>query len=104
MKIPTHPPLAVAMQCALAAAISAAGGSLHLAFWIGAAFGTGFYLGRELDQAEHRWIQRYGAGRRANLPWWGQFDLRVWNAKSWHDWILPTLATATVAAGATHFN
>ena len=25
---------------------------------------------RELAQAEYRWIEQFGAGVRANMPWW----------------------------------
>ena len=48
-----------------------------------------FYIGREHAQAEHRWIERYAGNRRANMPWWGGFDFRVWNRKSTTDWAMP---------------
>jgi hypothetical protein len=35
------------------------------------------------------------------MPWWGQFDLRVWDAKSWLDWFLPTAVTAFLAYAMT---
>ncbi len=41
------------------------------------------FLGREHAQAEYRWIEHLGAGRRANMPWWGGFDPAVWTP---HDW------------------
>ena len=59
-------------------------------WWIGAAFAL-FYMGREHAQAEYRWIERYGSGQRANMPWWGGFDPKVWNLKSLTDWLLPCL-------------
>ena len=34
-------------------------------------------ISREITQAEYRWIEQYGSGLRANMPWWGGFDLRV---------------------------
>ena len=59
----------------------------------GAAAGAFFFLGREHAQAEYRWIEQFGSGRRANLPWWGAFDLRVWrHLDSWLDWIAPMAA------------
>ena len=64
-------------------------------WWIGAAFAL-FYAGREHAQAEYRWIENYGNGRRANMPWWGGFDPKVWNLKSITDWILPCLAVITL--------
>lgn len=60
--------------------------------WLyGASFAL-FYMGREHAQAEYRWIETYGGGRRANMPWWGGFDPKVWNLKSITDWLLPCLA------------
>ena len=45
----------------------------------GACFGVALLIGREHAQAEYRWIERYGNGKRANLPLWGGFDRRVWD-------------------------
>lgn len=64
-------------------------------WWLGAASAL-FYMGREHAQAEYRWIEHYGAGRRANMPWWGGFDPKVWNLKSLTDWLLPAITTSTV--------
>lgn len=41
-----------------------------------------FFLGRELAQAEYRWIKWFGFGKRANMPWWAVFDYRVWDIHS----------------------
>lgn len=63
----------------------------------GAAAAIAWFVAREITQAEYRWIERYGAGLRANMPWWGGLDLRVWDhADPWLDWLLPTAAVATV--------
>ena len=66
-------------------------------WWAGAAAGACFYVGRELTQAEYRWIERFGGGKRANMPWWAAFDPRVWTRKSLLDWLLPTIAVVAVA-------
>ena len=66
-------------------------------WWVGCAM-TLFYIGREHAQAEYRWIERYGFGRRVNMPWWGGFDPKVWNLKSLMDWLLPAICTVTFAA------
>lgn len=84
-----HPLLALAMQCAIALL----GGSL----WLGACAASAFYISREMTQAEYRWIERFGGGRRANMPWNGPFDLRVWSAKDWTDWLGPVVVTTFVA-------
>lgn len=66
-------------------------------WWAGAAFGAAFFVGREVTQAEYRWIETFGQGRRANMPWWGPFDRRVWTkADQWMDWVAPVLAVIAV--------
>lgn len=82
-----HPLISVAIQIS----IWALTGNL----WYGVAASL-FYFGRELAQAEYRWINTYGKGLRANLPFWGQFDPRVWTFKSFTDMILPLWATVFV--------
>jgi hypothetical protein len=82
----------------IALTIQALVGLLTSNWWAGAAWGAGFYLGRELTQAEYRWIETFGAGRRANMPWWGAFDPRVWHKfDAWADWVGPAVAVAIVA-------
>lgn len=67
-------------------------------WWAGAALASGYFIGRELAQAEYRWIEQFGQGLRANLPWWAVFDLRVWpKAGQWADWIGPIASTTAVA-------
>lgn len=67
-------------------------------WWLGCFICSAFYIAREHAQAEYRWIEHYGLGRRANMPWWGPFDLRVWrDLHSWLDWILPIVGTVMLA-------
>jgi hypothetical protein len=67
-------------------------------WWAGAAFGAALLIGREITQAEYRWIAAYGAGKRSNLPWWGSFYYRVWtHLDSWLDWLVPAVAVVGVA-------
>jgi hypothetical protein len=68
-------------------------------WWTGAALASGYFLGREIAQAEYRWIEIYGAGLRANMPWWGPLDLRVWpKLDQLVDWVGPVLTTCGLAA------
>ena len=69
-------------------------------WWAGAAFGVGLYMGREHAQAEYRWIERFGAGRRANMPWYGGFDVKVWTKKSVLDFMAPAVLTTAAAIAA----
>lgn len=70
--------------------------------WIaGAAAACAWFISREIAQAEYRWIEQFGAGLRANMPWWGRFDPRVWQrADQWLDWIVPILVTCAIAFAA----
>lgn len=55
-------------------------------------FMIGFWIARETAQAEYRWIQQYGEGKRENMPWWAVFDKRAWNTDSFvNDLLLPVL-------------
>lgn len=67
-------------------------------WWAGAALACGYFIGREVAQAEYRWIEQFGQGLRANMPWWGTFDGRVWpKADQWADFVGPVIATVPVA-------
>ncbi len=84
----SHPLTALVIQFIL--------GQVFGDYWLGVAASL-FYLGREIAQAEYRWIEHYGLGLRANMPWWGRFDRRVWTVHSLTDWLLPILFTTVVA-------
>jgi len=70
--------------------------------WVaGATAACAWFISRELAQAEYRWIEQFGAGLRANMPWWGGFDPRVWQkADPWIDWIVPSAVTSAIAFAA----
>ena len=55
-----------------------------------------FYLGREVAQAEYRYIEAHG-GRRAAYPWWCGFAPSAWTAKGLSDWICPLVSAAVFA-------
>jgi hypothetical protein len=64
----------------------------------GALVASCWAIAREITQAEYRWIELYGAGLRANMPWWGGLDWRVWQkVDPWLDWILPTILVWVIA-------
>ena len=64
----------------------------------GAAVASAWALSREITQAEYRWIEQYGAGLRANMPWWGGLDPVVWQyVDPWLDWIVPGSVTVLIA-------
>lgn len=85
-----HIAQALAMQILL--------GLLFGNWWAGVLAGTCWFIARELAQAEYRWIEAYGFGRRANLPWWGCFDRRVWKRSDLIDFFAPFAATVLTAA------
>ena len=84
----SHPALVILLQVII--------GLLTGNWLIGGLFLVGFYIGREITQAEYRWIERFGLGRRSNMPWWGGFDPKVWNWDSESDFLLPVLACLLV--------
>jgi hypothetical protein len=67
-------------------------------WWTGAALASGYFIGREVAQAEYRWIEIFGSGLRANMPWWAPFDARVWpKLDQLVDWVGPVLVTCGLA-------
>ncbi|HFI7529051.1 TPA: hypothetical protein ACGSDS_000132 [Escherichia coli] len=83
-----HATIAVALQCAI--------GFFSGMWGAGGAIGCMWFIAREHTQAEYRWIAQFGAGKRANMPWWGGFSWRAWNLPSLLDWFVPVLACAVV--------
>ncbi|TAD77882.1 MAG: hypothetical protein EAY70_07785 [Sphingomonadales bacterium] len=85
-----HALLAIAAQVII--------GLLTGKWWAGAAAASSYFVGREIAQAEYRWIEQFGDGLRANMPWHAVFDHRVWQkADQIADWLGPVVATATLA-------
>ena len=78
---------------------------IQLTIWVilrswtaGAAAAIAWFVSREITQAEYRWIEHFGGGLRANMPWWGGLDARVWaHADPWLDWIVPVLVVIGAA-------
>jgi len=52
-----------------------------------------FYLGREIAQAEYRYIEKYCDHKRANMPWYAIFLPKAWTVKGMFDWILPLVVS-----------
>ena len=83
-----HAAAAVVLQC---------GFGMAFGEWsTGGAIGCMWFIAREHTQAEYRWIAQFGAGKRANMPWWGGFDWRVWNIPSMLDWLVPVMTCTVV--------
>ena len=55
--------------------------------------GAVWWIAREHTQAEYRWISRYGNGHRTSMPWWGGFDIRVWDVGSALDLAVPLVTS-----------
>lgn len=58
-------------------------------YWIGPAF----YLGREIAQAEYRYIEAHG-GKRDDCPIYCGLIPSAWTVKGMLDWILPLCFSA----------
>jgi hypothetical protein len=85
-----HPLVAVGLQIVL--------GLITGNFWLGALGGSAMFIGREHAQAEYRWIEHHGGGLRANMPWWGGFDPKVWDRHSLLGFVLPLVGSVVLAA------
>lgn len=66
-------------------------------WWLGVFLAAAFFGGREITQAEYRWIEAFGHGHRANMPWWGGFAPSAWTMKSVLDVSAPIAATVLIA-------
>lgn len=83
-----HALIAMTVQCVV--------GLLFGSWGAGGAIGCMWFIAREHTQAEYRWIAQFGAGKRANMPWWGGFDCKAWSLPSILDWLVPVMACAGV--------
>ena len=82
----------------LAVLTQLAGRGLFRSWAAGAAAACAWAVSREITQAEYRWIEHYGGGLRANMPWWGGLDPKVWqNVDPWLDWAVPSLTVVAIA-------
>ncbi|MNJ35688.1 hypothetical protein D3C77_304410 [compost metagenome] len=79
-----------------ALALQILAGLTHSMWGMGGALGCLWFIAREHTQAEYRWIAMFGHGKRANMPWWGGFDWRVWDMASLLDWLVPVLVCIAV--------
>ncbi|MGE6294201.1 hypothetical protein [Aeromonas media] len=84
------------LHAAMAIALQVTVGINQGVWGIGGALGCMWFLAREHTQAEYRWIAMFGHGKRANMPWWGGFDWRVWDMASLLDWLVPVLVCIAV--------
>lgn len=65
--------------------------------WLGALSASGFYFGREVSQAEYKWLYDYREVR-ANMTWWQGFDVRRWSQDALADFLMPVVASFAAAA------
>lgn len=66
----------------------------------GAMAACAWAISREITQAEYRWIEQFGGGLRANMPWVGGLDPRVWHADAMLDWLVPCFLVIAIALAA----
>ena len=85
------------IHVAIAIAVQLVIGLVTSDWFAGACFGSAFYIGREITQAEYRVIEQFYDGKRPNMPWYGGFMPFAWTFKSLLDWILPTTIVFFIA-------
>jgi hypothetical protein len=84
-----HPVIALVLQAVL--------GIISGDWWLGAAAGAFYFVGREYAQAEYRNIEANYGGKRSNMPYFGGLESRAWTLKGLTDFIYPSVAVTTVA-------
>ena len=84
-----HPVIALVMQAVI--------GLVSGDWWVGAAAGSFYFVGREYAQAEYRNIEQNYNGYRRNMPYFGGLESRAWTLKGLLDFILPSIAVVAVA-------
>jgi len=84
-----HPVIALVLQAVI--------GLVSGDWWVGAAAGSFYFIGREYAQAEYRNIEQNYNGYRRNMPYFGGLESRAWTLKGLLDFILPSIAVVAVA-------
>lgn len=84
-----HAGLALACQFLTALIAWAVGAEFFEACVMGGMLAVGFYLGREVTQAERK------AG---GDPWYIGFEMRLWSTDAIYDLLFPTIACSVVCA------
>lgn len=82
-----HALLAIACQLAVATVLWLVGIDFTAACVEGGLFAVGFYLGREVAQAE---------AKAGGDPWWIGFDMRLWSTDALCDFLFPVATCAAV--------
>lgn len=82
-------------HAAVAVATQAAFGLLFGNWTAGAAFACCYFFGREVAQAEYRWIAANG-GLRAKMPWYQGLAIHKWTLGSVLDVVAPVAACTAV--------
>jgi hypothetical protein len=98
-----HIPLALLIQ----SICWAIGNKLHAptraGVWIGCFAASAACIVREITQHEYRWIEAYGRGLRANMPFYEGLKFWDWNAHSIQETIVAILAAMIFALVAGRF-
>ena len=91
---------------AFALIVQAVIGLLTGDWWVGAAAGAFFFLGREHAQAEYRYIKANGGRRNSTpiTPEIGCLNFKYWTLDSFLDFVLPTLSVVICAVVVNYIN
>ena len=84
-----HPVIALVLQAII--------GLVCGDWWVGAAAGSFYFVGREYAQAEYRNIEQNYGGKRSNMPYFGGLEPRAWTPKGLLDFILPSIGVTLMA-------
>jgi len=99
-----HLPLALATQLVIWGFGMAMGVPDVASVWLGFLAGCAVCLMREITQQEYRWIERFGAGRRANMPVLAGLRFWEWNGHSKRETLCACAVTFIIATVVTIYS
>ncbi|SFF78735.1 hypothetical protein SAMN05518801_101524 [Novosphingobium sp. CF614] len=98
-----HVPVALGIQLVCWAIGHGLGASNKAAIWMGCFAAAAVCIMREITQREYQWIEKFGDGRRANMPDYAGLEVWQWNAHSISETVVAVAASLIVAALVSRF-
>jgi hypothetical protein len=98
-----HIPVALGIQLICWAIGYALGASNKASIWIGCFAASAVCIMREITQREYQWIEKFGGGRRANMPDLAGLEVWQWNAHSLSETAVAIVASLIAAMVVSRF-
>ncbi|WP_082472813.1 hypothetical protein [Sphingomonas sp. Leaf357] len=92
-----HVPLALGVQIASWVIGRSLKAPTEASIWTGCFAGAAVCIMREITQREYQWIEKFGAGRRANMPGLEGLKFWEWNSHSIYETLIAIAASVILA-------